>query len=91
MATTSPRITARVDADTQELLAQASAIVGISSINSFVLSAAIDKAKKIIEREHSLKLSRRDAIMLIDALDETGQSNNRLKQASIRYDEKMSP
>lgn len=32
-----PRITARVDTDTQSLLTQAAALAGISSINSFVL------------------------------------------------------
>ncbi len=61
MATALPRITARVDVDTQELLAQAAAIVGMSNINSFVLSAAIEKAKQILERERSLKISQRDA------------------------------
>ena len=90
MATTLPRITARVDIDTQELLLQASAIAGMSSINSFVLSAAIEKAKKIIEREQSLKLSQRDAIMLVDALDAAGQSNTRLKQAAVHYEKKSS-
>ena len=51
MATTIPRITARVGIATQELLSQATAIAGMSSINSFVLSAAIEKAKTIMERE----------------------------------------
>jgi len=88
MATTLPRITARVDIETQELLSQASAIAGMSSINSFVLSAAIEKAKRIIEREQSLKLSQRDAIMLVDALDATGQSHSRLKQAAMCYEKK---
>jgi uncharacterized protein (DUF1778 family) len=62
MASTLPRITARVDVDTQDLLTQAAAIVGMSSINAFVLSAAIEKAKQVIEREQSLKLSRADAL-----------------------------
>ena len=46
MATALPRITARVDAETQDLLAQAAAIAGMTSINSFVLNAAIDKTSK---------------------------------------------
>ena len=41
MATALPRITARVDAEIQELLAQAAAIAGMTSINSFVLNARI--------------------------------------------------
>ena len=91
MAAALPRITARVDTDTQALLTQAAAITGVSSINSFVLSAAIEKAKKIIEREQLLKLSQRDAIILVDALDSTGQSNSRLKQAAMRYEKKSTP
>jgi len=86
--TTRPRITARVDTDTQELLSQAAALAGMSSINSFVLSAAIEKAKKIMERERSLKLSQRDALMLVEALDTPSKPNARLQQASRRYKDK---
>lgn len=88
MAATLPRITARVDADTQELLSQAAALAGMSSINSFVLNAAVEKAKKIIERERSLKLSQRDAMMLVDALDAPAKPDSRLQQAARRYKSK---
>ena len=54
MTTAIPRVTARIDLNTQDLLARAAAISGISSINSFVLNAAVEKAKQIIEREQSL-------------------------------------
>lgn len=82
-------ITDRVDTSTQDLLTQAAALAGISSINSFVLSAAIEKAKDIIERERSLKLSQRDASMLIEALDSTPKLNTRLQQASRLYKNKV--
>ena len=82
MATSLPRITARVDEDTQELLAQAASIAGMSSINSFVLSAAIERAKEIIERERTLKLSQRDAMMLVSAIDAPATVNSRLRQAA---------
>ena len=85
MTTTLPRITARVDADTQELLNQAAALVGMSSINSFVLSAAIEKAKDIMERERLLKLSRRDMLKLVEALDAPAKPNVRLQKAAHRY------
>lgn len=81
----SPRITARVDVETQELLIQAAAIAGMPSINSFVLSAAIEKAKKIMLREASLKLSQRDAMTLINALDAPAKSHSRLQQAAEDY------
>lgn len=85
MSTPSPRITARVDAETQSLLSKAAVLAGMSSINSFVLSAAIEKAKDIIEREQSLKLSQRDATLLVNALDAPAKVHNRLQQAEEHY------
>ncbi|MDG3085014.1 DUF1778 domain-containing protein [Vibrio hannami] len=88
MATSLPRITARVDVDTQDLLTKAAAIAGMSSINSFVLSAAIEKAKQVIEREQALKLSQADAMLLMEALDSPAKPNSKLKAASERYENK---
>ncbi|MGX9462876.1 type II toxin-antitoxin system TacA family antitoxin [Shewanella sp. A14] len=88
MATTLPRITARVDVDTQDLLTKAAAIAGMSSINSFVLSAAIEKAKQVIEREQTLKLNQTDAMLLMEALDSPTAPNSKLKAASERYESK---
>ena len=88
MATTLPRITARVDVDTQDLLTKAAAIAGMSSINSFVLSAAIEKAKQVIERDQALKLSQADAMLLMEALDRPATQNSKLKAAASRYDSK---
>ena len=88
MATTLPRITVRVDADTEDLLTKAAALAGMSSINSFVLSAAIEKAKQVIEREESLKLSQADAMLLMEALDRPAATNERLQAAAGRYESK---
>ena len=88
MISPSPRITARVDPDTQALLSEAAALSGISSINSFVLSAAIEKAKGIIEREHTLKLSQKDSMLLVNALDAAPKTHSRLQQAAQRYNNK---
>jgi len=87
MNVNTPRITARVDIDAQELLSKAAALIGISSINSFVLTAAIEKAKKIIQKENALKLSHRDAMLFVDALDNP-QANPRLGQAMKNYENK---
>ncbi len=88
MATTLPRITARVDVDTQDLLTKAAALAGMSSINSFVLNTAIEKAKQVIEREQALKLSQVDAVLLMEALDNPAVANAKLKLASERYESK---
>ena len=87
MATTNlPRITARVDLDTQELLTKAAALSGITSINAFVLNSAVEKAKQIIESEQSIKLSQQDAILFMEALDRPEQVNTNLKSAFNRYE-----
>ena len=85
MSTSLPRITTRVDEETQALLSEAAAIAGISSINSFVLSAAIEKAKTLINDQHTLQLSFADARQLLDILDNPPEPNNQLKQAVSKY------
>ena len=88
MTVSSPRITARVSVDTQELLSRAAALMGISSINSFVLSAAIEKAKKITAEEEALMLSKKDAMLFIDALDRPAKANKKLNEAFKTYEKK---
>lgn len=85
MSASSPRITARVSLNTQELLSKASALVGISSINSFVLNAAIEKANMIIENENSIKFTQKDANMFINALETPAQANKNLSEAFKKY------
>ena len=88
MATTSaPRITARVDNDTQALLTQAAAISGMSSINSFVLSAAVEKAKHLIEQEQRIELTARDTKKLITVLDKPASANERLARAFKKHND----
>lgn len=84
----SPRITARVSVDTQELLSRAAALMGISSINSFVVSAAIEKAKKIMAEEEALTLSKKDAMLFMDALDRPAKPNKKLNEAFVTYEKK---
>ncbi|MCB9482356.1 MAG: DUF1778 domain-containing protein [Desulfobacteraceae bacterium] len=86
--TSLPRITARVDADTQNLLSKATALAGMSSINNFVLSAAVEKARQIIEQSQFLKISEHDANLLMDALDRPAEINLKLKAAFQRYESK---
>ena len=82
---TTPRITARVDASTQALLAQAAALSGISSINAFVLNAAIEKAKLLMQQEQMLTLHAEDAALLIAALEQPANAIPALQQAAQRY------
>lgn len=86
--TSLPRITARVDVDTQNLLNKATALAGMSSINNFVLSAAVEKARQIIEQSQILKITENDANLLMDALDRPAEVNLKLKAALERYESK---
>lgn len=83
--TSAPRITARVDNDTQALLTQVAALAGMSSINSFVLSAAIEKAKHLIEQEQRIELTARDTKKLITVLDKPAISNEHLSRAFSKH------
>ena len=85
MATSLPRITTRVDDETQALLSEAAAIAGISSINSFVLNAAIEKAKALINDQHNLQLSINDAKQMFEVLDNPPEPNVHLKNAVKKY------
>ena len=85
MTTTAPRITARIKQETQAMLLKAAAISGISSINSFVLNAAIEKAQKIIDNNAVLKLNEQDSLMLVTALDKPAQMHKKLQKAAKEY------
>lgn len=87
--TTSSRITARVSEETQTLLKRAAALSGISSINSFVLSSAIEKATQIIRHEEALNLSKHDTSLFLDALEKPTVVNNRLSKAHASYENKI--
>ncbi|WP_461534724.1 type II toxin-antitoxin system TacA family antitoxin [Spongorhabdus nitratireducens] len=77
-----------VSAEVQELLEEAARLCGESSINSFMLKAATDKARKIIDRENILELSDRDTEKMAQALNEPCHPNNELLKASNMYRKK---
>jgi uncharacterized protein (DUF1778 family) len=86
--TTSPRITARVSEEVQALLLQAASLSGISSMNAFVLSAAVEKAKSIVKEQQEMHLSSRDAMALVEALDAKPRHHARLSKAFAEYETK---
>ncbi|AUI65972.1 MULTISPECIES: DUF1778 domain-containing protein [Glaesserella] len=74
-----PRITARIDVATQELLLNAAALVGISSLNSFVLNAAIEKANAILREEKMTQFNDEDTRLLLHYLDNPPEPNAHLR------------
>lgn len=53
-----------------------------------MLSAAVEKAKTIMERERALQLSQQDAMTLMTALDQPAKPNSKLQKAASRYMDK---
>lgn len=74
-----PRITARIDLPTQDLLLRAASLIGISSLNSFVLNAAIEKANAILKEEQTIKLNQESTRQLLEHLDNPPEPNEKLK------------
>ena len=85
--TSSERITTRMNTETKELLERALVLSGYASLNSFITAAAIMAAKKLIEQEMTLSLSRQEAANFLDARDRPRTANPRCLAAAKRYKE----
>jgi uncharacterized protein (DUF1778 family) len=81
------RITARVPRSVEDALQEAAELSG-ATINQFVVQAALEKAKSIIDRERIIKLSANDAALLITMLDQLSKPNLALTQAFERFKNK---
>lgn len=78
------RIGARVPADVYETLNRAAELLG-ATVNQFLVQSALKEAQVIIEREQTIRLSRRDCERLLDLLDNPPKPTARLKTAMKRY------
>jgi uncharacterized protein (DUF1778 family) len=82
------RVTARVSLQVEERLKEAAELTG-ATMNQFLVQAALEKADRIIEREHLIRLTREDAAMLIDMLESPPKPNAALKRAFERSGSKV--
>ena len=78
------RITARVSSAVAETLNEAAELTG-TTLNSFVIQAALEKAQRVIDREKMIHLTRNDAAMLLDLLDNPPEPNAAMKKAFERF------
>lgn len=78
------RITATVTPAVAVILKEAAALTG-SSVNQFLVQAAVEKANHIIDREHFIKVTRADAEMLIRLLENPSKPNAALARAFDRH------
>ena len=78
------RIGARVPPDVYETLNRAAALTG-ATVNQFLVQSALKEAQAVIEREQTIRLSRRDCELLFDLLEKPPKPNARLSAALKRY------
>ena len=74
------RITARVPNSTRSIIERAAALYG-STINQFIVQAAVERANEVLKNMETLRLSSRDAQIFMDALAKPPQPNNELMDA----------
>lgn len=78
------RIGARVSHDVYETLCRAAELSG-ATINQFLVQSALKEAHSVIEREQTVRLSKRDSDRLLDLLENPPKPNARLKAAMKHY------
>ena len=78
------RIGARVPREVYETLCRAAELTG-STVNQFLVQAALKEAQEVIERQEVIRLSPRDWNWLLDLMDSPPKPNARLKAALKRY------
>ncbi len=80
----SDRITNRVPHLVAKKLQEAAELTG-STLNQFMVQAALEKAEQIIHREKTIHFSTNDAAMIIDLLDGLAKPNAALLRAFERF------
>ena len=78
------RITARAPQPVVDELEEAAALVGVT-VNQFIVQAAAEKARTIIDAYTRIELSRRDAAFIANLLDNPPAPSEALKRAVQQY------
>ncbi|MDD2850393.1 MAG: DUF1778 domain-containing protein [Desulfuromonadaceae bacterium] len=74
------RITARIPHAKRVIIERAASIYG-ATLNQFIVQTALDRAGEILEREETLRLSERDALTFLAALDNPPEPSSQLISA----------
>ena len=78
------RITARVSEQIKETLITAADLTG-ATLNQFLVQAALEKAEHIIEKDKLIYLSKKDAQVFFDVLENPPEPNAKLINAVKNY------
>lgn len=85
MSNALPRLSARIDEETQELLIRAAALDGSPSLNAYIIKMLRQSAEKTIQEANVWKLDRDEAVAFVEALDNPPEMGERLSRAFDRY------
>lgn len=83
----SDRITNRVPQAVTLKIQEAAELTG-STVNQFMVQAALEKAEKVIDREKVIHFSKNDAAMIINLLDNPSKPNAVLMRAFKRFQQR---
>ncbi len=78
------RLTTRVTDHVQAKLDHAAALVG-TTLNQFVVQAALEKAERVIEDESVIRFTREQSLWLLALLDNPPPRNEAFLRAQARY------
>lgn len=85
-----PKLRARLEAqsspETKALIEKAAYLQGLS-LNDFIVSTVQAEAVRVIQKHQTLKLSREDSEAFVDSLLNPPQLNDKIKSASVRYNQ----
>ncbi|MCK6405592.1 MAG: DUF1778 domain-containing protein [Rhodocyclaceae bacterium] len=78
------RLTTRITDHVQEKLQVAAGLVGVT-LNQFVVQAALEKAEKVIERNSTIVLTRRESLRLLELIENPPPRNEEFLLAQTRH------
>ena len=78
------RLTTRITEHVQDTLQAATDLVG-STLNQFVVQAALEKAERVIESETTLLLTRREALRVFELTQAPPVRNEQFLRAQARH------
>ncbi len=79
------RLEARVSAEAKALCQEAASIEG-RSLTDFIVSSAVESARRILRERALVELSQRDRNAFVESLLNSPRPNQRLRKAARRYE-----
>ncbi|HMV08366.1 MAG TPA: DUF1778 domain-containing protein [Cyclobacteriaceae bacterium] len=79
------RFDARLSKEQKEFFEEAVILGGFRSLSDFVISSAMEKAKRILEEQKTLWTSKKDREKFFNALLNPPKANSKLKSAAKAY------